>query len=212
MARPRTFITLVAGLLAVSLGINTLFAIRTFYPQIWRQAQLALVPSPTARIDDHARGKTDAKVVMIDYSDFQCPLCEQLHQHMEKLVAESNTRWIFRHYPVTRWHPQARPAAEAAECAGEQHRFWDYAHEVFANQRFLTDSLFLSMAAQLKLDLVAFEECRDQQRYADVVDRHLAEGKQLLFTGTPTLFINGERIDGLLSYEQLLATVRRLGG
>ncbi|MFH1610573.1 MAG: DsbA family protein, partial [Patescibacteria group bacterium] len=89
---------------------------------------------------DHVRGNKDAKITIVEYSDFQCPYCSSFHTTMQQVmqVYPNDVKWVYRHFPLDSIHPVARKAAEASECAADQGKFWEYTDEVFANQKGLT--------------------------------------------------------------------------
>src|SRR5262249_16271947 len=123
-----------AALLGVSVGLNIFMAARDYGPGLVRELRLAIVPPPEPRPDDHVRGAASAKVTIIEYSDFQCPFSARLHPSLKRLGGSSRIRWIYRNFPLSSIHPRAEDAALAAECAGEQGRFWEYADALFDAQ------------------------------------------------------------------------------
>jgi protein-disulfide isomerase len=162
-------------------------------------------PSPTAGIvevsadDDPALGPLDAEVVIVEFSDFQCGYCgrfatETLHQILD--TYGDDIRFVFRDFPLTSIHAHAQKAAEAAQCAHEQGKYWEYHDLLFQNQQALgTDSL-RRYAEQSVLDTEAFDECLDSGRYTSEVEKDLADGQSYGVTGTPTFFINGHLLVG----------------
>src|SRR5262245_41195843 len=118
-------LALIAALLGVSLGLNCFLGLKVYRPRFWQDMQLAFVHPPDPRPTDHLRGSGKAPVTVIEYSDFQCPFCAQVHPSLAKLAAEGKIKWIFRHYPLFSIHPMATEAAEAAECVSEHGKFWE---------------------------------------------------------------------------------------
>lgn len=165
--------------------------------------------------DGQARGPADAPVTLVEFSDFDCPHCAKLDGLLTQLIrAEKlNVRVVFRHFPLSSdcnpamqaaVHPRACLAATAAECAGEQDRFWQYQHNLFANQgRFQRDEL-IGYARDLGLDVAAFVACLGSEAARARVERDAREGQKLGIESTPTLFINGRRIEGAPSPDVLL--------
>lgn len=196
------------GLLLVSLCTNCILVVRLRYPQVWDSFQEKLHAAPSVRSDDHIRGNLAAKFTVIEYTDFQCPFCSEFHAEMRRALRESDTRWILRHRPISQIHPMAIPAAEAAECAAAQGRFWEYADKVFENQEALADDELLGLAGQVGLNEKEFELCVRGGTYSALVKRAAQEADRLRINGTPTSFINGKRIDGLLPYEQMKALLK----
>jgi len=165
----------------------------------------AAQPSPTAGIvqvsadDDPALGPEDAPVLIVEFSDYQCPFCarvasETLPQILE--AYEGKIRLVFRDYPLTSIHSNAQKAAEAAECADDQGQFWAYHDILFQNQQALDVDSLKGYARQLGLDTGAFNECLDSGRYTSEVQNDLAQGQSYGVTATPTFFINGRLLRG----------------
>ena len=142
---------------------------------------------------DHVRGSPAARLI-IEYGDYECPYSRQAFHAIERAEQQlgGNMRFAFRHFPLTSIHPHALAAAAAAEAAALQGRFWDMHELLFHRQKALEDADLLRYAAQLGLDLTAFERDRASrtvlERIQRDVDSGLASGQVL---GTPTLFIDG---------------------
>jgi len=153
--------------------------------------QLAL--APLDENVDHVRGSTAGHLI-IEYGDYECPYSRQaFHAIMHvKQQLDGHLRFAFRHFPLTSIHPHALAAASAAEAAARQGRFWDMHVLLFHRQKALEDADLRGYAAQLGLDVVAFERDRSStavlERIQRDVDSGLASGQVL---GTPTLFIDG---------------------
>ena len=142
---------------------------------------------------DHVRGSPAARLI-IEYGDYECPYSRQAFHAIERAGQQlgGNMRFAFRHFPLTSIHPHALAAAAAAEAAALQGRFWDMHELLFHRQKALEDADLLRYAAELGLDLTAFERDRASrtvlERIQRDVDSGLASGQVL---GTPTLFIDG---------------------
>ena len=199
-------------LLAISVLTNIILVGRLKYPDLWRDVQLAFIPAPTVTASDHVRGSPDARVTVIEYADFQCPFCADFHAVMRRLLAETNVRWVYRHFPIDQIHPLATRAAEAAECSGEQGRFWEYADVLFERQADITFELFTGIARDLDLDVAEFEQCFAEGRFSAVVSAHREEGDKKRIAGTPTFYVGGKRFDGTVSYEELKQVLVEHGG
>ncbi len=156
----------------------------------------------------HAKGKTDASVTIVEFSDFQCPACAQAFADLRDLArSRSDVRIVFRHFPLDSkcngsmthaLHADACLAAAAAECAGQLGRFWEYHDLLFENQRTLDrDSLF-RYAREVGLDIPSFRTCLDDPATMDRVRADVEAGKRVGVESTPTLFINGRRVEGAL--------------
>ena len=106
---------------------------------------------------------------------------------------------VFRDFPLS-FHPEALPAAEAAECAGDQGKYWEYHDELFKNQQLLSSSLYPQLASQLGLDTAKFQQCLDSGKHTQEVQNDFAYGSQAGVSGTPTFFINGVMLVGAQPY------------
>ena len=156
-----------------------------------------------------AIGPADAKVTIVEFSDFECPYCSRLAETTKK-VAEAysdDLRLVFRNFPLHRIHRNAQKASEAALCAGDQDKFWEMHDAMFADQKKLTVPNLKEKAASLELDTEAFNTCLDSGKYADAVKEDLFDGVRAGVTGTPALFINGRPYAGNLPFEQIAAIV-----
>jgi protein-disulfide isomerase len=163
--------------------------------------------------EDQVIGESGASVTIIEYSDFECPFCGRFHPTMKRIMDEfdGQVRWVYRHFPL-QFHAQARPAAIASECAGEQGKFWEFADGIFENQTRLGSSLYGELADELGLNRSKFDDCVKIQKYGDKVDADFAEGAAAGVTGTPGSFIVGPNgspwlVPGAVPYEQLRAMV-----
>lgn len=155
--------------------------------------------------DDHIRGDINkAKVVMVEYSDFECPFCGRHHPSMLSAMDDfgDDVAWVYRHFPLS-FHPEAVPSALASECAGEQGKFWEFADVMFENQTGLNDDLYMDTAKDLKLKMSQFEDCYESAKYQDKVDSDMAGGSTAGVSGTPATFINGQLVSGAVPYATL---------
>jgi protein-disulfide isomerase len=165
--------------------------------------------------NEHVLGDVNAKVVIVEYSDTECPFCKRFHADMHKLIdGNSDVAWVYRHFPIASLHTKAFNEALATECAAEQggnDTFWRYTDEVY-NRTGSNDSLdpkeLYNIAADLDLNILAFRTCLDTKQHTDVVEADMADGSKNKVQGTPTSFVlvNGkvvQVIPGALPYEQL---------
>jgi protein-disulfide isomerase len=152
---------------------------------------------------DHIRGNKSAKVVMIEFSDFQCPFCSRVHPTLQKLYNDykGQVAWVYKHFPLDGLHPYARKAAEASECANEQGKFWEYADQLYANQSSFGDNYFGQLAQTLGLDANKFNSCLSSNKYANLVNDNSQEGNSVGITGTPGIYVNDQLVKGALPYE-----------
>jgi protein-disulfide isomerase len=179
-------------------------------------AQQPTTPSqPVAAVDpakDHIRGPANAKVTMIEYSDFQCPYCERHEPTIEQVLRDNpkDVRLVYRHYPLSSLHPEAQKAAEASECAfnqGGNDAFWKAHDYLFANQATLGTALYKKMAADLKLDVNKFSTCLDSGATASVVAADAATGDSAGVSGTPATFVNGQMVEGAVPVDQFTSII-----
>jgi protein-disulfide isomerase len=156
----------------------------------------------------HVKGKADAPVTIVEFSDFECPACGHAFSDLRDLVrTRPDVKLVFRHFPLDKscnrqmqqqLHPDACRAAIAAECAGQLGRFWEYHDKLFENQKTLDrDSLF-RFAREVDLDIVAFRTCLDDPATLDRIAADVEAGTRFGVESTPTIFINGRRIQGAL--------------
>lgn len=165
------------------------------------------IMNPTLRADDHVLGAASAPLVVVEYGDFECPVCGRFFDETyatikSEYVDTGRVQWVFRHFPLRSLHPRAQAAAEAAECAGEQGEFFAFHDLLFINQDGLSDTALRSLAGQAGLDLTLFDACAAAGRAARVqadVDAGLAVG----VTGTPSFLIDGQLVRGFQTAAQL---------
>lgn len=150
-----------------------------------------------------SRGPLDTSVTIQEFSDFQCPFCKTFVDQTLPLVLSTygdRVRLVYRDFPISSLHPQAAKAAEAAQCAFEQGRFWEYHDRLFQNQGALDVPNLKMHAAAIGLDATRFIECLDSGKNADRVQADFDEGRKAGVTGTPTFFINGRKLVGAQSF------------
>jgi protein-disulfide isomerase len=161
---------------------------------------------------DHALGPEDAPVTLVEYGDYQCPYCADVHS-MIRSIAEKmgeKLRFVFRHMPLNEVHPYAQYAAEAAEAAAAQGKFWEMHAAIYAHQTELGGELLHQLAHKLHLDMPRFEAELEARRYRPRVKRDFMGGMRSGVAATPTFFINGERYGGILQQRALLAALLRI--
>jgi protein-disulfide isomerase/plastocyanin len=151
--------------------------------------------------DDPVKGDADAPVTIIEFSDFQCPFCSRFYtdalpQIEQEYINTGKVKLVYRDFPLESIHPQARPAAEAAECADDQGKFWEFHDLLFENQQLLSDASYKQWASDLGLDENVFADCVDSNKHADEVTGDLDDGAAGGVTGTPAFFVNGQLLSG----------------
>jgi predicted DsbA family dithiol-disulfide isomerase len=159
---------------------------------------------------DHARGPEDAPVTLVQYGDYECPYCAQAHPWLKELQerAGERVRFIFRHFPLDSVHPRARRAAQAAEAAAAQGRFWEMHDLLYDNREALgEEDLLKRYAAELGLDLRRFEEDLANDHHAWRIEEDRLGGTRAGVEGTPAFFVNGVRYTGSIDLDGLLAAV-----
>ncbi len=152
----------------------------------------------------HVLGGADAPVTIIEFSDFQCPFCarfveQAMPQIKEDYIDTGKVKMVFRNFPL-RFHENAESAALAAECANEQGRFWEYHDKIFQNQAYLGMDNYRAWAVELGLNAGQFNSCLDSGKYAENVQKDAEDGAKAGVTGTPTFFVNGQKIVGAQPY------------
>jgi protein-disulfide isomerase len=165
-----------------------------------RTAVTISLDPPREEVADAGRpsvGPADAPVQIIEFSDFQCPFCQQSVATIQMVLKEygDQVRLVYRHFPLPN-HPQAWPAAEASLCAADQDRFWPFHDRLFANQDKLSVDALKQHAAELGFDAAAFAACVDSRRHQAAVQADMEAAQALGVTGTPAFFINGRPLGG----------------
>ena len=147
---------------------------------------------------DHVEGAAAATVTLVEYGDFECPYSREAVNTVQALQREfgHELRFVFRHFPLAHKHPHAVQAAEAAEAAAAQGKFWPMYATLFSHQWELAYGDLMDYAGQLGLDRTRFSEALNKHRYLDRVRTDVGTGQQHGVTGTPTFFVNGRRQGG----------------
>jgi protein-disulfide isomerase len=172
-----------------------------FYAGLRKQSQVAvLLQAPKVDVSYDAtrvRGNPKALVMIVEFADFQCPYCQSVEPTLKKVLAkhEGQVAIAFRDMPLTQIHPLAQGAAEAARCAEEQGKFWEY-HDLLFTDRKLDHDGLLNEARALKLDEKQFNACIASGRYKPQIDQDAQDAKKAGVGGTPAFFINGVFLDG----------------
>ena len=169
--------------------------------------EILLTPPPKPRVQVAAegptRGPSEAKVTIVEFSDFECPYCRTGHDTVEKVMQkyEGKVRLTFRHFPLP-FHSHARKAAEASLCAEAQGKFWPFHDLLFAEQKNLAVPQLKEHASKVGLDAAKFASCLDSGEQAKAVDVDMKAGEAAGVRGTPAFFINGIMISGAHSAEE----------
>jgi protein-disulfide isomerase len=164
---------------------------------------------PVTEGRDHIQGPADAPVTLVEYGDFQCPYCGRAYPIVKEVQSRlgDRLRFVFRNFPITTSHPNAEHAAEAAEAAGAQDRFWEMHDHLFESQKRLRDQDLHRYAEELGLDVTRFDQEMADHVYADRVHEDFMGGVRSGVNGTPTFYINGARHDGSYEVDDLVAAL-----
>lgn len=142
-----------------------------------------------------AKGNSSSKIVIIEFSDFQCPACKAALPVIDAVLNSYDIAFYYRNFPLP-IHENSMIAAEAAECANEQGKFWQYHDILFQNQERLGKESLKIYAGQLGLDTTQFSGCLDSHKYRSEIEKDFQDGKRLGVGGTPTFFINKRKVEG----------------
>ena len=166
---------------------------------------------------DHVAGDASAPLTLVEYGDYQCPHCaaaDPVVRAVQQAFGD-DLRFVFRNFPLTEMHPAAEPAAELAEAAADEGKFWEAHDAIFAwSRRHGPASLgldaFASIAQELALDWARIEAALSEHRFLERIRTDFSGGVRSGVNGTPTFFINGQRFDGAPSREELTEALRSL--
>jgi len=172
--------------------------------------------------DDPMLGSPNAKVLIIEFGDYQCPSCRMFWKDIEprlkkEYIDTGKVKLVFRDFPLMRSHPEALLAAMAVNCAGDQQKYWEYHDKVFREQYNKGDDVIRLKPADLKkwakdikLDPAAFDQCLDSEKYKSEVLKDEADGEAAGVQGTPTFFINGRVMGGAQQYPEYRKVIEEL--
>jgi protein-disulfide isomerase len=169
---------------------------------LWGSRESSAAASAVSR-DDPSLGPRDAPVVIVEFSDYQCPYCKRWHDEVLPLILTEygdQVRYIYRDYPLN-GHPEAQPAAEAANCAGEQEAYWEFHDAIFSEEYGYGRSAYVQYARDLGLDTEAFNECLNSRKFQDEVMGDFRDGIRLGVNSTPTFFVNDTQVIGAQPFE-----------
>ena len=160
-------------------------------------------------------GAPESKIVLLEFSDFECPYCAEAHKTLKQLIAnhQGEVKLVFKYVPLTQIHPQAMPAAKAAWAAGQQGKFWEYHDALFTQQKKLGEELYVATAQTLNLNLEQFNQDRNGNAAIAAIGQDIQMAQMLGITGTPFFVMKGETFVGALQLadiESRLASVSKL--
>ncbi len=164
--------------------------------------------------DDPYVGAADAAVVIVEFSDFQCPYCLQAFPIVREIIQKYGNRikFQYRDFPNVDSHPDALNAAEAAECSHEQGKFWEMHDKIFINQNNLSLAALKAYAEQIGLDMNQFNQCLDSEKYQAEIQQDFDDAVLAGATGTPTFFINNTKYAGVIPSEYFTLLIDRALG
>ena len=156
-----------------------------------------------------SRGPQDARVTIVEFSDFHCPFCKRVQPTLTQLLARypKDVRLVYKHMPLDQLHPQARRAAEASWCAQQQGKFWEYHDLLYAGGPDGSDATLAAVATRAGLDAAAYQQCMASGKAAEEVEKHVQEGAKFGVEGTPGFFVNGRFINGAVPLEAFVQIV-----
>jgi protein-disulfide isomerase len=156
-----------------------------------------------------SKGADNAPITIVEFSDFQCSYCKRVLNVLDQVLERypNQVRLAFRDFPILSIHPHAQKAAEAAHCAAEQGKFWEYHDLLFEKQEAIPNANFAEQAKALDLEVTAFQTCLDSRKYKEKVERNHADGVKAGVSGTPAFFINGRLLSGAQPLEAFKAVI-----
>jgi protein-disulfide isomerase len=162
--------------------------------------------------DSPTTGASDQKIVLLEFSDFQCPYCAKAHETLDKFMArhKNQVTLVYKHLPLTQIHPEAMPSAKAAWAAGQQGKFWEFQNAMFENQDKLGEPIYVATAKALKLDLKRFDQDRNSNAATAAIQKDVEMAEKIGVNGTPFLIMNGEIIEGGAQLANLEATLKQV--
>ena len=193
---------------ALSLMVFVFFFIRTQpipIPKSKLNTESNAIKVPSVTFIDPSIGPQDAKIVVVEYSDFECEACKLLNPILDTLrkTYPNDVRIVWKDMPNDSAHPNATSAATAAHCAAKQNKFWEYATSLFEKQGYLTDALYYQIATELKLNEDTFRKCVSTQDTLALVKKNFQEGKDLGIVATPTIYVGSTPFVGTPTSDEL---------
>jgi protein-disulfide isomerase len=186
---------------------------RTYLKSLRDKAQVKVYLTPpivdVSAEDAPIKGPANAPITIVEFSDFQCSYCKRVVNVLDQVVERypDKVKLAFRDFPIVNIHPQADKAAEAAHCAGEQGKFWEFHDLLFEKQDTIPTTNFTEHAKTLGLEVSTFQTCLDGRKYQEKVERNYAAGVKAGVSGTPAFFINGRLLSGAQPLEAFKAVI-----
>jgi protein-disulfide isomerase len=166
-------------------------------------------PEPTITIPvdeaDPVLGDANAPVTIVEFSDFECPFCRQFHQTtfpqlQREYIDTGRVKFVFKDFPLSQIHPRAQAAAEAAQCAHQQDKFWEYSAKLFAPESTLEEPKLLTLASELGLNAATFTTCLKAHEQAEKVTKNTQAAIAAGISSTPSFVVNGTLVEGALPF------------
>jgi protein-disulfide isomerase len=171
------------------------------------EVKVTLAPPPKPRIEVEAKGPStgpeNAKITLVEFSDFECPFCARAKETVDKVMKkyDGKVKLVFRHFPLS-FHPHAKKAAEASVCAHAQNKFWPFYDALYADQGKLEDKELRGTAEKVGLNLSQYDTCMQKNEGSAIVDEDMRAAEKAGVKGTPAFFINGIVLSGAQPFEQ----------
>jgi protein-disulfide isomerase len=183
-----------------SLRASASVVVRLARPPVWR--------APVSLEGARAHGPAAAPVTLVEFSDYHCPFCKRVEDTIAQVLSHygDKVKLVFKDFPIDELHPQARKAHEAARCAGEQGKFWEYHKRLFEGPAQIGEDL-KTTARSAGLDMAPFEKCVASGKSQSAVQKEIDEGHKLGVTGTPGFFINGRFLSGAQPLEAFVRVI-----
>jgi protein-disulfide isomerase len=203
--------------------LGTFLLLYGVYKLVNQPAQTDFPQTKQIKSTDHTKWSSDKKNILVEYSDFQCPSCKNVHDILKTIEASSSAdfditkkvTFVFRYFPLYQVHDKAYLSAYAAEAAGIQGKFWEMSDLLFTNQQVWSASndpekeYFLSYAKELQLNVDQFSKDISSSRVKDRINQDLLEAGQMSIDSTPTFFLNGKKIE-VNSFDELKTLLKSL--
>lgn len=182
--------------------------IENYFEEQQAAAAQANQPKKVADIsvdDDAVLGDPDAPVTIIEFSDYECPYCKRgydvVQQIKEKYIDTGKVKFVYRDFPLS-FHQNAKNAAMAAECAGDQDKYYEMHDQIFENQKKITETDLKVYAEDIGLNMTTFNDCFDNETHADEIQADFEAGREYGVTGTPAFFVNGWYLKGAQPFSE----------
>jgi protein-disulfide isomerase/uncharacterized membrane protein/rhodanese-related sulfurtransferase len=200
----RQFAVVIVGLAVTGVLAFRYLSSRPELP-VLPQVSAATLDEHLVRPDSHTIGSPSAPVTVVEFGDFECPMCGNAQPMIQQMLDKygSQIRYVFRHFPINELHPYAQTAAEASECAAEQGKFWETERKFYQEQEDLTEPALNRYAAEIGVDVKKLDQCLIDGTVRARVQQDVDDGKAVGVQATPTFFVGHQKLVGLTQYTQL---------